>query len=84
MNLSEWLDATSTANGLPITDAERARRKVERAQALEKANTTASSLRIARCRGAIGLDLARRLQAATKGTGNEFRLVDHFAEAAEV
>jgi hypothetical protein len=84
MNLDQWLEATSTANGLKLTEAERDRRKAEREAGLKKAGTNAGSLRIARCRGSIGKDLARRLEAATKGTRNEFRMADQFAmEAAE-
>lgn len=78
MTLQEWLDATSPQGNL--TPGERARRRLERRNAIKAAGTSITSLRIAAHRGAIGLNLALRLEKATKGTRAEFKALKQLPE----
>lgn len=65
MNVFEWLEAT-TPNDPRITGAERRRRRELRKRVLQHAKTTINTLRVAKCRGAIGQELIDRLIDATK------------------
>lgn len=79
MNLREWLEATRI-NGSDITSGERERRREYRAKVLKRAKTSMSTIRISHSRGKLGRDLAKRLEAATKGTFAEFKLLDQMPE----
>ncbi|AZG14950.1 hypothetical protein [Cupriavidus pauculus] len=79
MNLREWLEATRI-NGSDITSGERERRREYRARVLKRAKTSMSTIRISHSRGKLGRDLAKRLEAATKGTFAEFKLLDQMPE----
>lgn len=82
MNLREWLEATSI-NGSNITSGERERRRAERIAVLKRADTSMNTLRNAHSRGNMGRDLATRMEAATKGTSAEFKLLDQMPELRE-
>lgn len=80
MNLAQWIAASRpSARGTPAT--KRLALRGYRKEVLEKAGTTMGTLHGANFRGTIGLDLARRLQAATAGTFAEFKIADQFPAA---
>jgi hypothetical protein len=79
MNLEAWLKAYDL-NEKGITPTERERRREERDTVLAEANTSIRYLHVAKCRGTIGMDTAKRLQAATKGTKAPFRIADQWPD----
>ncbi|MEN7527005.1 hypothetical protein [Cupriavidus sp. DL-D2] len=79
MNLLQWLEATRI-NGSDITSGERERRRDYRAAVLKRADTNMNTIRNAHSRGKLGIDLAKRLEKATKGSFAEFKVLDQMPE----
>ncbi|WP_042298982.1 hypothetical protein [Paraburkholderia kururiensis] len=77
MNLEDWLKAHDL-NEKGITPTERERRRQERDAVIAEAQTSIRYLHVAKCRGTIGMETAKRLQAASKKTKTPFRIADQW------